>query len=121
MDSTPTWSLGRKFENGKSVDTRVPELKLPLLMGIFGSSFCATLSHYYQEIRPFVTSLSFLTRLDEMVLEVRESLTKVHPIDPATVPNYVKGLAGSLPKTCPPSLYEAENIQLMVRIVSSFR
>lgn len=83
-------------------------------MGIFGSAFCATLSHYYQEIRPFVTSLSFLNRLDEMVLEVRERLTKVHAFDPATVPNYVKGLSGSLPNSCPPSLYEAETIQLMV-------
>ncbi|KAI5781417.1 acyl transferase/acyl hydrolase/lysophospholipase [Geopyxis carbonaria] len=109
----PTWGLGRKYENGKNVDKEVPELKLPLLFGIFGSAFCATLSHYYHEVRPFITSLSMLGKLDAMVLQRNDSLIKVHPIDPATVPNYVKGLKDSLPASCPESLYESETIQLM--------
>ena len=42
----PSWSIGRQFEMGKSVnrDDRppLPELRIPLLMGIWGSAFCAT-------------------------------------------------------------------------------
>lgn len=38
----PTWSLGRLFENGRSVE-RVPETSLVVLSGVFASAFCATL------------------------------------------------------------------------------
>lgn len=76
-------------------------MKLPLLFGIFGSAFCATLSHYYAEIRPFVTSIALFLTLDKMVLDRNEDLSKVHPIDPAMMPNFVKGLKESLPHTCP--------------------
>ena len=72
-------------------------------------------SHYYAEIRPFVTSLSMLRTLDNMVLQRNDVLTKVHPFDPASVPNFIKGLKGKLPPTCPESLHESEAIQLMVR------
>lgn len=76
-------------------------MKLPLLFGIFGSAFCATLSHYYHEIRPFVTSVNPFLALDRLVLERKNHLSKVHPIDPCSIPNFVKGLKGSLPATCP--------------------
>ena len=33
---------------------RVPEVRLPLLLGIFGSAFCATLNLYYKEVRPMI-------------------------------------------------------------------
>lgn len=48
----PTYAIGRRFERGSSVSRRSgtpqPETRLPLLMGIWGSAFCATLSHYYK-------------------------------------------------------------------------
>ena len=72
-------------------------------------------SHYYAEIRPFVTSLSMLRTLDNMVLQRNDVLTKVHVFDPASVPNFIKGLEDKLPPTCPESLLESETIQLMVR------
>jgi phospholipase A2 len=110
----PTWGLGRTYENGASTQREVPEMKLPLLFGIFGSAFCATLSHYYNEIRPFVTSINLLKTLDNMVLQRTDALVKVHPFDPAAVPNFVKGLKDQLPATCPESLHESDVIQLMV-------
>lgn len=68
----PTWALGRKFDNGINVDTRVPELKLPTLFGIFGSAFCATLSHYYNEVRPFIKSLpTVFWNIDDLISDVR--------------------------------------------------
>lgn len=112
----PTWGLGRRYHHGRNVEKAIPELNLPLLCGIFGSAFCATLSHYYQEIRPFMTSVSWLATLDEMVLQRTETLRTVHPFDPATVPNYVKGMKDQLPPTCPVSLFESEDIQLMVSL-----
>ena len=42
----PSWSIGRHFQMGRSVihDDRspLPELRIPFLMGIWGSAFCAT-------------------------------------------------------------------------------
>jgi phospholipase A2 len=50
---------------------RTPELKLPIILGIVGSAFCATLSHYYAEIRPFLpTSYAIFRSLDELMKEV---------------------------------------------------
>ena len=48
----PSYAVGRKFKDGKSVLRQdglgQPEVKIPLLMGIWGSAFCATLAHYYK-------------------------------------------------------------------------
>ena len=48
----PSFAVGRKFKNGRSVVQKngvsQPEVKVPLLMGIWGSAFCATLAHYYK-------------------------------------------------------------------------
>ncbi|KAG0637080.1 acyl transferase/acyl hydrolase/lysophospholipase [Tuber brumale] len=128
----PTWAMGRRFENGVNVSRKVPEMKLPLLFGIFGSAFCATLSHYYHEIRPFVTSVSLFLSLDKMVLDRNNDLSKVHPIDPCSVPNFVKGLKESLPSTCPlkdagmsnnlacyPLLRPGRNIDILIAFDSS--
>lgn len=110
----PTWAMGRQFEKGRNVGTEVPELKLPLLLGIFGSAFCASLSHYYEEIRPFLVNIGWgLQTVDSLITERKESLKTVHPFDPAAIPNYVKGLGDVLPPTCPESLHEADTIQLM--------
>jgi phospholipase A2 len=68
----PTWAIGRKFENGKDLPfdengLRVPELRLPILLGIFGSAFCATLAHYYKEIRPVVKGLTGFGGIDDLI------------------------------------------------------
>ena len=113
----PTWAMGRKFNNGKDTPPErgfhLPEIRVPLLMGVFGSAFCATLSHYYKEIRPLVLSLSGLGGIDELVSGRDEDLSKVHPIDPATIPNFAYQMHGKLPSTTPTNIYEQEHIQLM--------
>jgi phospholipase A2 len=109
--------MGRKFVNGKDVPLtngfHLPEIRVPLLMGIFGSAFCATLSHYYREIKPLVLSISGLSSVDQFVSGRDDDLSKVHPIDPATIPNFAYKMDGKLPDTTPRSIYEHEHIQLM--------
>lgn len=90
-----------------------PEIRTPLLMGIWGSAFCATLAHYYKEIRPLVKGLTGFGGLDQMMQENQDDLGKVHPITPAQIPNYVKGMSERLPQTCPKSVHTAQAIQLM--------
>ena len=114
----PTWSIGRRFHKGCNVPPRedefgLPELRVPFLMGIWGSAFCATLSHYYKEIRPVVKGLTGFGGLDGLIEERNDDLIKVHPIDPAYIPNFVLGLEDQLPSTCPKSLFSTENLQLM--------
>lgn len=113
----PTWALGRRFKDGKDVPPEhgfhLPEVRLPLLMGIFGSAFCATLSHYYREIKPLVQSITGFATIDGFIKGRNEDLSKVHPIDPASIPNFAYGMHGKLPKTTPQSVYDNEYIQLM--------
>lgn len=79
----PTWAMGRRFNGGKDVapdhGTHLPELRMPVLMGLFGSAFCATLSHYYREVRPLVKSLTGFGTIDEMIYGRSSDLEKVHP------------------------------------------
>ncbi|KAI4870066.1 FabD/lysophospholipase-like protein [Hypoxylon rubiginosum] len=114
----PTWALGRRFNNGEDVppegnDFHLPELRMPIMMGIFGSAFCATLSHYYREIRPLVKSLTGFATLDEMIYGYNGDLEKVHPIDPAQIPNFTYNMEGKLRFTTPTTIYNNEYIQLM--------
>ena len=113
----PTWAMGRHFNDGVDVPPEtgfhLPEIRMPLLMGIFGSAFCATLSHYYREVRPLVQSISGLGGIDDLIYQRNEDLSKVHPIDPATVPNFAYAMDGKLPKTVPPTIYKSKYIQLM--------
>lgn len=113
----PTWAVGRKFKDGKDVPPEhgfhLPEIRVPLLLGIFGSAFCATLHHYYREIRPVVRSMTGLEALDEMISGKSEDLSKVHPFDPATIPNFAHGMHGKLLKTTPEGMYDDSYLQLM--------
>ena len=117
----PTWAMGRKFQSGhdmpidEKTQLRVPELKLPLLLGVFGSAMCATLSHYAREVRPVIQSIlpiGFST-IQEMIDDRSDDLSKVHPIDPASIPNFCLGLEGQLPETAPQSIFSASHLQLM--------
>jgi phospholipase A2 len=113
----PTWAMGRQFDKGRTVwrenGLALPEVRVPLLMGIWGSAFCATLSHYYKEIRPILTGLTGFGSLDAMISERDEDLVKMHPIDPASIPNYALGLRGLLPPTTPESIFHQQNFQFM--------
>ncbi len=113
----PMWSVGRAFENGRSKygeeKLGVPELKIPLLMGIWGSAFCATLSHYYKEIRPVMKGLAGFGGIDELIEERNNDLIKLHPIDAASIPNCFLGMYNQLPPTCPASVLSESHLKLM--------
>ncbi|MCJ1351938.1 MAG: hypothetical protein MMC33_001922 [Icmadophila ericetorum] len=113
----PTWSIGRKFKNGRSICREngfsLPELRIPLLMGIWGSAFCATLQHYFKEVRPLFMGLPGFIGLDDIITERNDDLIKVHPIDPAAINNFALGLEDQLPPTCPKSIFNSSHLQLM--------
>ncbi|KAI9783823.1 MAG: hypothetical protein M1839_003159 [Geoglossum umbratile] len=113
----PAWAVGRRFQDGKNIlrenGLSLPERRLPSLMGIWGSAFCATLSHYYKEVRPVLSGLAGFGDLDRIIGGYNDDLIKVHPIDPASVPNYVLGMKDLLPGTCPESIFTAPRLQLM--------
>jgi len=112
----PTWALGRKFDGGNIVwrdnGLALPELRVPLLMGVWGSAFCATLSHYYKEVRPLLRTAG-LNKLDSMLSGKGDDLAKFHPVDPAVIPNFMLGLRDRLPETTPDSIHETSHLQLM--------
>ena len=112
----PTWAMGRRFEGGQTVwrdnGFALPELRVPLMLGIWGSAFCATLSHYYKEIRPIIKAAGF-GKLDSVLSQKDEDLVKVHPVDPAVIPNFALGMKDKLPATCPDSIHSASHLQLM--------
>ncbi|KAI1353756.1 acyl transferase/acyl hydrolase/lysophospholipase [Xylaria sp. FL0043] len=114
----PTWAIGRRFNNGRDVTpesgVHLPELRTPIWFGIFGSAFCATLSHYYREIRPLVRSITGFGTIDEMIHGYSEDLEKVHPFDPASIPNFAYGMdSNKLRFTTPTNIHKKEYIQLM--------
>jgi cytosolic phospholipase A2 len=57
--------------------------------------------------------LSGLTVIDKMIEDRNNDLIKVHPIVPASVPNYVLGMKDRLPGTCPESIVKSDHLQLM--------
>lgn len=113
----PTWALGRHFYAGRSEVTSeylpIPELRIPGLMGVWGSAFCATLSHYYKEIRPLVKGLAGFGGVDSLIQGKNQDLIRVHPIDPAGIPNYVMGMKDQLPDSCPESIFRNNHLRLM--------
>ena len=113
----PTYALGRPFNNGHNelldTGTALPEIRIPFLLGVWGSAFCATLSHYYKEIRPIVQGMTGFGGLDSMLEEKSDDLIKIHPIDPGTVPNFVSGMQGLLPSSCPASVFKEDHLKLM--------
>lgn len=113
----PTWALGRHFDGGRSVFPRdhypIPELRVPGLMGVWGSAFCATLSHYYKEVRPLVKGLAGFGGIDTLIQGKNQDLIRVHPIDPAAIPNFVIGMKDQLPASCPESIFNSSHLNLM--------
>ena len=113
----PTWAIGRHFDQGKTVwrenGLALPELRMPILMGIWGSAFCATLSHYYKEVRPILNGLAGFAGFDSLVTERDDDMIKVHPINPATIPNFMSNMREMLPLQCPESIHKSKHLQLM--------
>ncbi|KAL4820130.1 acyl transferase/acyl hydrolase/lysophospholipase [Aspergillus spinulosporus] len=113
----PTWALGRHFNGGKDEvpagTTPIPELHVGSLMGVWGSAFCATLSHYYKEIRPLLRGIAGFGGIDSLIQGKSKDLIRVHPIDPATIPNYVLGMKDQLPPSCPESIFQSQHLRLM--------
>ncbi|KAI4170143.1 MAG: hypothetical protein LQ343_005149 [Gyalolechia ehrenbergii] len=112
----PSWSVGRQFHNGigtmRDNGLSVPELRLPFMLGIWGSAFCATLSHYYKEIRPVVKGVVGFGGIDDLLEEKNDELIRVHPIEPAAIPNYVLGLEDQLPATAAKSIFKSDHLEL---------
>lgn len=112
----PTWAVGRRWQAGKTEwrenGLALPELRVPLYMGIWGSAFCATLSHYYKEVRPILKAAG-LDKLDTVLAGKDDDLVKVHPIDPAVIPSFILGLDSQLPESVPNSVLDAPHLQLM--------
>lgn len=112
----PTWAVGREWKDGNTAwrdnGLALPELRVPLYMGIWGSAFCATLSHYYKEIRPVLIACG-MNGLDTLLTGKNTDLVKVHPVDPAVIPNFALGLRGKVPSSCPDDMLEAPLLQLM--------
>ncbi|KAJ3362661.1 hypothetical protein GGF32_005683 [Allomyces javanicus] len=73
----PVWGLGRE---------QLPEMPLPLLMGLWGSAFAGTISHAWDEIKGmFALPDDLRQTIERFVAE--DQVAHVHPIDPTTVPN----------------------------------
>lgn len=112
----PSWSVGRPFRNGTGAVREngysVPELHIPFMLGIWGSAFCATLSHYYKEIRPLVKGLVGFGGINDLLEGRNDELVKVHPIGPAAIPNYVLGLEEQLPPTAAKSIFKSDHLEL---------
>lgn len=113
----PSWSIGRRFFKGQSLAREdglgLPELGTPYMLGIWGSAFCATLAHYYKEVRPVIKGLAGFGGIDGLVEERNDELIKLHPIHPGTMPNFALGLEGQLPSTCPKSIFADKQLELM--------
>ena len=62
------------------------------MQGIWGSAFCATLAHYYKEIRPAFKGLAGFKGIDDLIEDSNDDLVKLHPVRPGGVPNFVLGL-----------------------------
>jgi phospholipase A2 len=58
-------------------------------------------------------SLAGFGGIDQMIAERDDDLIKVHPIDPATIPNFALGMQDQLPSSCPESIFNSTHLQLM--------
>ena len=113
----PSWSVGRRFSEGRGQFNErglaLPELGIPFMMGVWGSAFCATLAHYYKEVRPVIKGLAGFGGIDGLIEGKNEDLSKLHPIQPGAIPNYALGLENLLPSTCPESIFKDNYLELM--------
>ncbi|KAG8749919.1 hypothetical protein FRC14_000955 [Serendipita sp. 396] len=110
----PSWSFGRQFENGQSIERR-PELSFTILAGIYASAFCATLKDYFQEAQPILRQLpwTLYSWIAGVIEENREDFGAIHPVVPNQLPNFVKGLEGQLREGSPKDITFRETLGFM--------
>ncbi|KLO19485.1 FabD/lysophospholipase-like protein [Schizopora paradoxa] len=108
----PSWSLGRRFEYGKSTE-HIPEVSFSILSGIFGSAFCASLHYYVIEIQPILRQLP--SQLYQWINDIisEQDLDVIHPVVPNELPNFVKGLDGYLKRNSPQGITERDYLGFM--------
>ncbi|KAK3818065.1 MAG: acyl transferase/acyl hydrolase/lysophospholipase [Linnemannia elongata] len=92
----PTWSFGRRFVEGKSVE-KVPETNLAILLGTFGSAFTATLADYYNEVRPLLNK-AMSDSMDTYIKEYLDGMSLIHPLSPSCFPNPIYKLPNPEPE-----------------------
>ncbi|KAH8099985.1 FabD/lysophospholipase-like protein [Cristinia sonorae] len=116
----PSWAFGRRFEAGRNSERR-PELGLTILSGIFGSAFCASLKHYFQEIQPTLKLLPIQLYgwLENIVTENDRDLGLIHPVLPDQLPNFLKGLDGQLREGAPPDISAPDYMGFMLTLSRS--
>jgi len=51
--------------------------------------------------------------IDSLIQGKTKDLIRVHPIDPAAIPNYVRGMEDVLPPSCPESIFQDDHLRLM--------
>ena len=65
-------------------------------------------------MRPLIKGLAGFGGIDGLLEERNDDLVKVHPIDPASVPNFAFGLDDTkLSTTTPKSIFSSEHLELM--------
>ncbi|KAF9913043.1 hypothetical protein EC991_005911 [Linnemannia zychae] len=92
----PTWSFGRRFVEGKSVE-KIPETNLAILLGTFGSAFTATLADYYNEVRPLLNK-AMSDSMDKYINEYLDGMSLIHPLSPSCFPNPIYKLPNPEPE-----------------------
>ncbi|KAF9425964.1 hypothetical protein BGZ94_007069 [Podila epigama] len=92
----PSWSFGRRFIEGKSVEN-TPETNLAILLGTFGSAFTATLADYYKEVRPLLNK-AMSDSMDAYIKEYMEGMSLIHPLSPSCFPNPIYKLPNPEPE-----------------------
>ncbi|KAF9094572.1 hypothetical protein BGX29_009449 [Mortierella sp. GBA35] len=92
----PTWSFGRRFVEGKSVE-KTPETNLAILLGTFGSAFTATLADYYNEVRPLLNK-AMSDSMDAYINDYLDGMSLIHPLSPSCFPNPIYKLPNPEPE-----------------------
>lgn len=85
--TVPTWSFGRRFEKGVSVEN-IPEQSLGLILATCGSAFTASIAHIYEELK-----LSIPASIRKPILEYFEKYLDFHLLSPVSFP----GISYKLP------------------------
>lgn len=106
----PMWGFGREYDNGVNV-TRGPEVHSGLLLGVYGSAFCATLAHYYAEVKPLLPPGTIKTRIESYIDGYEKEMAGIHPIPPAEFNNFMRNLK-DLPSDAPRAIIKNKTIDL---------
>ncbi|HXW85767.1 MAG TPA: hypothetical protein VEK38_00340, partial [Candidatus Bathyarchaeia archaeon] len=87
----PSWSFGRKFVDGESVDF-APEQPFSFELGTFGSAFAASVDFIWQEIESSVANPILKAAIENVLVEYAGG----HRVSSAKVYNFLAGVSGDL-------------------------